>query len=72
MELNKYLQLPINERYEIVKTANGYTAPFWLERLQTALLNHSPLVVMISKTLLNEYWNLLNCELSLPEGERAS
>lgn len=60
MDFNKYLQLPIKERFEIVKTANGYTAPFWLERLQTAILNCSPLVVMIDKRLVDEYWNLHN------------
>lgn len=58
--MKEYLQKPIAERLQVVLNAKWQTAPFWVERLQTALLNYNPNAVMMDETLVAEYFDLLN------------
>ncbi|WBV60281.1 hypothetical protein PFY12_14730 [Chryseobacterium camelliae] len=58
MELAVYLQKPLPERQQIVKSPVQIHDPYWLERLKTAVSNLNPFAVMFNQDLINEYWNL--------------
>lgn len=58
MTIENYLSEPIAKRQDIVKNADWRKCPFWLERLQTAIINSNPAAVMFDKILVTEYWTL--------------
>lgn len=62
MNFDTYLELPTHKRAELILSPidNLLKTPFWMERLNTALVSGSPLVVSFDKGLINEYWNLIN------------
>lgn len=62
MDLTTYLQLPIRERYGFIsKPITGMEkTPFWQERLNTAVINHSPITVSFNNELIKEYWDIIN------------
>ena len=58
MNLTDYLNKPISERKEIIKSPVKLQDPFWMERLKTAIENLNPFAVMFNQELINEYWAL--------------
>lgn len=62
MDLMTYLQLPVKERFMIISKPITVMArtPFWQERLNTAIINHSPITVSFNEELIKEYWDIIN------------
>lgn len=67
----EYFKKPIAERLDMVLSAKWQTAPFFIERLQTAILKHNPAAVMMDEALVTEYFDLLNYKNSLHETSKA-
>ena len=59
MNLETFLSMPVSDQAKLIKQPIRSTTPFWMERLNTALLKNSPnALAFLDERLVTIYNNL--------------